>query len=204
MSYDTGVRAGYLAMITLTGSLAAACTREPEESLCPDIAPGDLIVTEVRGPQMPTDAVNGEWVELYNASGAAIDLIGLRIRFRRKDGSSEVSVIVRDNVTVAAGAYAVLGLFLNDGTRPAHVDYGFASDFKEGWLAAAAIDVESCGTRIDRATYDVLPKMGTFSFTGAMMPDADMNDDLRLWCTNGALSGATYPGSPRAANPPCP
>ena len=190
--------------VVLAVSLLVACAREPEESLCPDVQPGALIVTEVRGPQMPADAINGEWIELYNASSASVDLVGLRVRFRRKDGSSEIPVIVRENVPVAAGAYVVLGLFLNDASRPAHVDYGFASDFDESWLAAAAIDVESCGTRVDRATYDALPRMGTFSFGGGAPLDGDMNDDLRLWCTNASMTGATYPGSPRAANPPCP
>lgn len=193
-----------LAGIVAIGSLACACTREPADTLCPDLEAGDLIVTEVRGPQNPADAVNGEWVELYNASGANLDLRGLRVRFRRKDGSSEIPVLVRESVPVAADAYVVLGLFLNDGTRPAHVDYGFASDFTESWLAAAAIDVESCGTRVDRAVYDVLPKLGTFSLTGAMAPDTNANDDLRNWCTNEAMIGTTYPGTPKQANPPCP
>ena len=193
-----------VATVSVVCVAASGCTRDPEEALCPDVGAGALIVTEVRGPQMPADAVNGEWVELYNASGAAVDLIGVRVRFRRKDGSSEIPVIVRETVTVAPGAYAVLGLFLNDGTRPAHVDYGFASDYTESWLSAAAVDVESCGTLIDRATYDALPKMGTFSFSGTAPLDANMNDDLRLWCTDAAMSGATYPGTPRAANPPCP
>ncbi|HLL25062.1 MAG TPA: lamin tail domain-containing protein [Kofleriaceae bacterium] len=182
----------------------AACARDPEEAVCPDVAVGELIVTEVHGPQTPTDAANGEWIELYNASGNTIDLEGVRVRFRRKDGSSETRILVRDSVTVAAGGYVVLGLFLNDSTRPAHVDYGFAGDFTGSWLAGAAIDVESCGTRIDRATYDVLPKLGSFSLTGAMPPNADMNDDLRFWCTNAARVGATYPGSPQQANPTCP
>lgn len=195
------MRIGVLILLLAT---ASGCTRDPEDALCPEIGAGALIVTEVRGPQMPADAVNGEWVELYNASGAAVDLIGVRVRFRRMDGSSEIPVLVRENVSVAAGAYAVLGLFLNDGTRPQHVDYGFASDFTESWLSAAAIDVESCGTLIDRAKYDSLPKMGTFSFSGIAPLDANMNDDLRLWCTNAAMSGTAYPGSPRAANPPCP
>jgi hypothetical protein len=189
--------AGFLAIALVIG-----CARDPEEALCPDIAVGSLIVTEVRGPQSPVDAINGEWIELFNASGASIDLVGIKVRFRKKDGSGEIPILVRDDVNVAAGSYTVLGLFLNDDTRPAHVDYGFAGDFTESWLAAAAVDVESCGTRIDRATYDVLPKMGTFSF-GAM-PDTNMNDDLRLWCTNGAMMGTAYPGTPKMANPPCP
>ena len=180
------------------------CAREPEEALCPEVAVGDLIVTEVRGPQTPADPMNGEWIELFNASARAIDLEGIRIRFRRKDGSDEVPVIVRDSVSVAAGEYIVLGLFLNDATRPAHVNYGFASDFTQAWLPAAAVDVESCGVRIDRSTYDALPKLGSFSFNGAMTPDTNANDDLRNWCTNAATAGAVSPGSPQQANPPCP
>ncbi len=184
--------------------LLVACARDPEEALCPDLEVGDLIVTEVRGPQTPEDPVNGEWIELFNASGRSIDLRGTTVRFRRKDGSSEVKVIVRETTMVGAGAYVVLGLFLNNTMRPAHVNYGFATDFSEDWLAAAAVDVESCGTRIDRSTYDSLPKMGSYSFTGAMAPDTNANDDLRNWCTNPAANGAVFPGSPQQANPPCP
>ncbi len=202
MSYDSDVRAGYFAFAIVS---VVGCTRDPEDALCPKIASGDLVVTEVHGPQSPEDAINGDWIELYNASGRDLDLLGLRVRFRRKDGSTEIPVIVRDSVNAGAGSYTVLGLFNNDATRPQHVDYGFAGDFTESsWLAAAAIDVESCGTLIDRSTYDVLPKMGSFSYDGAMMPDANANDDLRNWCTNPAMIGSSYPGSPKAANPPCP
>jgi hypothetical protein len=200
-SYDTSVRVvGLLAII----SLAAACARDTEEVLCPELAPGDLIITEVRGPQTPADAINGEWVELFNASGRALDLIGTHLRFRRKDGSSEVSVFVRENLTVGAGDYVVLGLFLNDATRPSHVNYGFAGDFTEDWLMAAAIDIETCGTFVERATYDALPKQGTFSLTGAIPPDRNTNDDLANWCTNATPAGTAFPGTPQQANPPCP
>jgi hypothetical protein len=186
------------------GSLAAGCAREPEDALCPELAAGALVVTEVRGPQTPADAGNGEWIELYNASGGEVDLIGLRVRFRRKDGSSEVAILVRDHLPVAAGGRAVLGLFLDDATRPAHVDYGFAVDFTESWLAAAAIDVESCGRRIDRAIYDLLPKQGTFALSGSGEPSAAANDDPGSWCTDASTAGSVFPGSPRQPNPPCP
>lgn len=137
------------------------------------------------------------WVELYNASGGSVDLEGTKIRFRKKDGSSEVPVIVRRSLTVAPGGYAVLGLVNDDTSRPAHIDYGFAGDFHQGFLPAAAVDVEACGTRIDRATYDVLPKTGTYSLGSA--PTADDNDIPASWCTN-----ATPEGTPQQANPPCP
>lgn len=176
---------------------AAGCTRDPAPAECPDIVEGDIVVTELRGPQTPDDTL-GPWIELYNATGATIDLEGLKIRFRKKDGSSEVPVIVRRSLPVAAGAYVVLGLVNDDDTRPSHIDYGFASDFHVGFLPAAAVDVEACGTQIDRATYDVLPKTGTYSL-GSTPPTFENNDVPANWCTNDASEG-----TPKQANPTCP
>jgi hypothetical protein len=104
---------------------------------------------------------------------------------------------VRRSVTVAAGAYTVLGLVPDD-QRPDYVDYGFFDDFHVTFLSAAAVDVEACGTRIDRATYDVLPKTGTYSL-GTNPPTANANDDPAAWCTN-----MTSAGTPKQANPACP
>ncbi|HEY5951061.1 MAG TPA: hypothetical protein VIV40_36470 [Kofleriaceae bacterium] len=181
----------------LTVVLAVGCTRDPAPAECPPIDAGDLVLTEFRGEQNPEDLVGGIWVELYNASGTSIDLEGTKIRFRKKDGSSEVPIIVRRSVTVAGGAYAVLGLFNDDDSRPAFMDYGFAMDFHQGFLPAAAVDVEACGTLIDRATYDVLPKTGTYSL--GVTPDASQNDIPASWCVN-----ATPEGTPKQANPACP
>jgi hypothetical protein len=175
--------------------LAVGCARDPLAAECPDLTAGELVVTELRGPQSPADSL-GVWIELYNASGGTVDLLGTKIRFRTKDGSSEVPVLVRRSVTVAAGGYAVLGLVNDDATRPPHIDYGFAGDFHRGFLPAAAVDVEACGTRIDRAVYDVLPRTGTHSL--GVAPNADENDIPAAWCTN-----ATPEGTPQQANPPC-
>lgn len=186
------MRAG-LVVLGLVG-----CARDPVEEVCPAIAEGDLVVTEIRGPQ---DDNEGPWVELFNASSAPIDLAGIKIRFRRKDGSSEIPVLVRRSVTVSPGDYAVLGLFFDidivaDQT-PAHVDYGFLDDFNGTWLSAAAVDVETCGLLVDRATYDALPDVGTYSLGGA--PDADNNNLPASWCFD-----ATVAGTPGAANTACP
>jgi hypothetical protein len=177
----------------------AACARDPAAAECPDVAPGDLVVTEIRGPQSGTDTL-GVWIELYSVK--AIDLAGTKIRFRKKDGSTETDVLVRRSLPVSAGQYVTLGLFPDDDTRPAYIDYGMASDYHTSFLGAAAIDVEACGTRIDRAVYDALPAMGTFSLGGE--PTADANDLPANWCTDAAMDGATYPGTPQQANHACP
>jgi hypothetical protein len=182
------VRVGLLIL-----SVAVGCARDPEPAICPSIVEGDLVVTEVRGPQ---DDLEGPWIELFNASSASIDLAGIKVRFRRKDGSAEIPVLVRRPLAVGSGEYAVLGLFF-DAEVPAHVDYGFLDDFEGTWLGAAAIDVETCGQRVDLATYDALPEVGTYSLGGE--PDADNNNLPTAWCTD-----ATPAGTPGAANNACP
>jgi len=199
MGYDRAVRVTGLTVTAL--ALAVGCTRDPLPAECPDVGVGDLVVTEIRGPQPSGDTL-GVWLELYNASGGTVDLKGTKIRFRKKDGSSEVDVLVRRSVPAAAGAYTVLGLFPDDDTRPSYVDYGFAGDFHVSFLPAAAVDVEACGTRIDRAVYDQLPAMGTYSL--GVAPDADANDLPTNWCTDGTMAGTTYPGTPQQANIACP
>jgi hypothetical protein len=178
-----------LALVVLVG-----CARDPAPAECPDVAVGDLVVTEIRGPQSGADTL-GVWVELYSVN--AVDLQGVKVRFRKKDGSTETDVIVRRSLPVGAGQYVTLGLFADDDTRPSYIDYGMAGDYHDSFLPAAAIDVEACGVRIDRATYDSLPKLGTYSLGGA--PSADSNDLPASWCTNPSAAG-----TPQQANPACP
>ena len=183
-------------------AFSGACTRDPVEAVCPSIPEGALVITEIRGPQSPADN-DGPWVELYNASASTIDLAGIEVRFRHKDGSGEIPILVRRTQTVAAGEYVVLGLFLDDDpNKPTFVDYGFADDFAasgtSSWLPAAAIQVDSCGERIDAMQYDVLPKTGTYSL-GVMPPNDTDNDLSASWCTD-----STPAGTPRAANNACP
>lgn len=173
------------------------CVRAPEQAVCPTLHEGDLAVTEIRGPQTDEADTLGQWLELYNASGSSVDLQGMTIRFRKKDGSSETDVLIRRSVVAAADSYTVLGPF-DDEARPDYVDYGFASDFVGvTWLAAAAVDVDSCGELIDRVTYDALPKLGTYSFGGP--PSASGNDFPTAWCTD-----ATAAGTPQQENVACP
>ena len=198
LRYSTAVRVIGPSVAAAALALAAGCARDPAPAKCPSLAVGDLVVTEIRGQQSPDDGTP-VWVELYNASSSGIDLEGTKIRFRKKDGSSEVDVIVRRSVSVVAGGYTTLGLVPDDPPeRPDYIDYGFIDDFHVGFLPAAAVDVEACGTRIDRAVYDVLPKVGSFSL-GTNPPNANDNDVPLSWCTN-----ATPAGTPKQANPACP
>jgi hypothetical protein len=193
LGYDSGVRVG---LIPLVAALSSACVREPGPELCPEVARGELVITEFRGPPSPDDGTK-PWVEVYNASGRTVDLFGTRIRFRKLDGSGENAILVRRELSFAAGEYAVLGLNV-DTNLPPYLDYGFAADYGTSWLDTSAVQLESCGVEIDRADYASLPDSGTFSL-GVNPPDADANDLATAWCID-----ATPAGSPRAANAACP
>ena len=198
LRYDTVVRLAALFVISL---LAGGCTRDPAEAVCPEISEGDLVVTEIGGPQTGTESLR-EFVEIYNASGRAVDLYGVKVRFRRRDGSSEIDILVRRSVPTQAGSYTVLGRD-DDLARADYIDYGFGPDFSETWLGAAAVDVEACGVQIDRAIYDSLPRVGTYSLE-TTPPTGEANDLPANWCTDARMNTGSFPGSPQQANVACP
>jgi hypothetical protein len=188
------VRALGLTVAALALVPVVACTRD-EVGDCVDISPGDVVITEFRGSQTGEET-SLIWVELFNTTSRSVDLESLKVRYRTIDGDTDIPVLIRRSLPLAASGYVVLGLVPDDELPPS-IDYGFSGDFHQGYLAAAAVDLIACDTLIDRARYDNLPKAGTYSFGGT--PTADNNDDPTMWCTN-----PTSEGTPKMANPPCP
>ncbi len=204
--------------VAAIGGMQAACARDPVADHCPAVSEGGIVVTEVRGSQSGEDAY-GKWIELYNASGSAIDLEGLELSLLRVDGGASGSILVRDSVPVGAGGYAVIGRF-DPGEGPDFIDYGYvlpcegsSSGCDPRWLDtsfydAAAVNVIACGVRIDRAIYRDLPSKGTWSLDGALAPpDATTNDDEANWCVDATEDADTptlgYRGTPGEENRPC-
>jgi hypothetical protein len=189
-------------LFVFLAALSSGCARDSFDAQCSDLEVGDLVVTEIGGPQtgMPSLA---PWIELYNASGRSVDLSGVMLRFRSPSGGSETDTIVRRSLVVAAGGYVVLGLS-GDVVRPAYIDYGLV-DFYVSWPAVAVVDVEACGARIDRVQYPALPRTGTYSLGAldAQPPTAQANDIPANWCTD-TTSAGIFPGTPQRANNACP
>ena len=193
----------------LVALLVAACSRDPLEVPCPDLQPGELVVTEIRGAQSPEPGY-GEWIEIYNGSADTVDLTGLRVTLTRLvDGTAAASFILRGGASTeaAAGTYFVLGRF-PAGDEPAYVQYGYAADFDADLPTGAAVDVSSCGERMDRMIYRSLPGEGTYSLSGAIdPPGGDDNDDEDAWCVD-LTEDADTPsmgirGTPGEKNIPC-
>jgi hypothetical protein len=190
-------------LVLLSAGAWVGCQTDPVEHICPDVAYGELVITEVRGDQDPDDSL-GQWIEIYNASGLEQDLIGLHLRLRTLDGSSDDRIIIRRSVPIAADGYAVIGLGPDD-ARPDGVDYGAGADAGTAMFSIGVIDLDGCDDTLDDTVYadrlqysNGLPGLGTYSL-GTAPPTADGNDMLVNWCTN-----LTPAGTPGVANPPCP
>jgi hypothetical protein len=195
-------RAGLVALALA----ATACGRDALDDGCPTVAAGDLAVTELRGPQDDADGPNGQWIELY--ATRATSLGGLQVDVTKLDGSDGGSFLVRADLDLAAGAYAVLGGF-PAGEAPAHVDYAYGDDLGDDLFATAAITIAACGVEVDRIIYRDLTDFGTLALDGAIdPPSAAANDDETAFCVDDRLDDsnptAGAGGTPGASNPPCP
>jgi hypothetical protein len=172
--------------------------RDPETAVCADVA-----ISEIRKAASSDTLVS--WVELYNTTASPIGMRGLELRFRNPTGASETDVVIKRDFDAAPGAYVTLGLASDDDSmRPAYLDYGFLDDFTGTWPSDAALELDSCDTKIDLVQYGSLPSMGTLSLDGANPPSADDNDFVTNFCTDATLVGTTYPGTPQHPNITCP
>ncbi len=217
------------ALPTATGlvlglALTSACDRAAEPLLCGDLGPGALVLTEVRGGPTITDD-SGQWIELFNASPAAVELAGLAISFDSIGGSLDQRVLIRRSHLVEPGGYAVVGKFA-DGSQPAHVDVGWGTTPalpRDGVISLACGDevdgiaftsLTDPAQVVDRLPYD--PPMagkGTYAL-GLMPPTAVGNDAAGAWCADSTETFGPcdadsnclkyYQGTPGAPNRGCP
>jgi len=226
------------AIALVGGAGASGCVHEPLPCLS-DLEAGELVITELRGPQDPDDT-RGQWIELFNATDRELDLAGLRGTIRPLDGSPvdgdlSLTFLVREPLPVAPGGYVVLGTLPLDEARRPELDYSFNADFRReppeieeasGGVVTlppdenadprelfgnARLQLHACDQLVDELIYVELPTMGTFSYDGSVVPDAEGNDDLTRWCTDateapteGPQTATGRPGSGGEANRPCP
>jgi hypothetical protein len=199
LRYIPAVR--FASLVPLPALLAASgCTRDAEQRFCPDVVEGDLVITEIGGPQSGDESLT-PFFEVYNASNGTVDLEGVRFRLRKLDGDEAGTFIVRRGVTVETGGYVTLG-YTADAAAPLYVDYGFTADFHNPFPTAGAVDMSSCEVLLDRALFEDLPSTGTYSL-GTQPPSAEANDYPIEWCTDDTVNDGSFPGSPQRANPEC-
>lgn len=208
------LKLGLLGLLGMTIACGPSCVREPLSSVCPDLAPGDLVVTEIRGKQTGSYR---QWIEIHNASDAAVPVGGLRVILTQLDGVGTQTFLVRDEgLELPAGGYLVLG-----GGDPAaldYIDYDYTPDLHSAsdpnqpgdLYTGATLELRACETLVDKLIYRGLPSTGTIALDGAAPPDAAANDDTSVgWCVDDRVSDGPQTqigirGTPGEPNPPCP
>lgn len=216
-------RLGFAVGLIALGGSAGGCTREALPEICPHVAEGELVISELRGDQAEAGSF-GHYLEVYNASDSTIDLAGLRVRQLALDGD-ELEFFVRESVDVAPGAYAVIGPgFPED--KDSWIDYGFGWDISSdgaenpsGQLMrfrAAELELTACGEVIDAVSValDAITRTGTVACGNADNPPSASENDLLedppsagCWCVDDLeadpsqpLFGVGLPGTPGRPN----
>ena len=165
---------------------------------------GDLLITEIMYNPLALSDTEGEWIEVYNNSGHAINLKDLVIR----RGSATTFHQISTDVNLAAGAYAVLG---RTSTAASHVDYVYPS-----------INLTNTGDEIIINTYGTTGMDGTiicsvdYSLTGfltnlngkSLQLDPSVHDAAEAqigsnWCASTVTYSTGDYGTPGAANSNC-
>jgi len=206
------------------------CARDPEPLYgCHDLEPGDVRITEIRGPQAVADN-RGQWIELANLTGEVIDLGGVAIDIEQLNGDGKGRWLVRSrSALVDAGGFFVMGHHgPNPDDVPPFIDYSFFTDwFTEAPTISltlpdgttfempvfgsesatksvydeARLKIDACGVELDSVVYRGLPNNGTHSLDVATM----------TWCSDetpaeddgGPQFYIGIPGTPGETNRPC-
>lgn len=196
-----------LAENTYSGDVTASSTGATDKTItvsglvnpaavCANV--GDIIITEImQNPSAAADA-DGEYFEVYNTTGSAIDMIGWTI----SDADSE-SHTIGSTLVVPANGYAVLGINSDSVTNGGvSVDYQYS-----GFNLANGADeiIISCSSNvIDQVSYDGGPTFpdpngASMELSTTAMNSTD-NDNGANWGTATSTFGSGDKGTPGAAN----
>jgi endonuclease/exonuclease/phosphatase family metal-dependent hydrolase len=164
-------------------------------------ASAQLVINEIiQNPSAVSDG-NGEWFELYNPDGVAVDINGWTI----KDDGVDTHIIANGGpLLVPAGGYLVLGNNTDSGTNGGvTVAYDYGSWFLSN-SADEVVLLNDSLVEIDRVNYDGGPNFP--DPTGASMilssPGVDNNVGAN-WCESTSAFGDGDLGTPGAANDVC-
>ncbi|KIG13120.1 hypothetical protein DB30_00585 [Enhygromyxa salina] len=163
---------------------------------------GALVISEVVANVPGADA-GLEWFEIYNASGASIDLQGLTLVYAKTDGTGRKTHTITRSVELPAGGYAVVGSMLDELVEGMpNVDYGYANVLGEFGNTAGYLAIE-CDDIIDEIYYVDASENASRTLSGFQAPDAIANDDLDSWCDSKTALSPEFAATPRAANDLC-
>lgn len=170
---------------------------------------GDLVITEIMNNPAAVLDTAGEWLEIYNATSAAIDLQGMSLRHQDWSVNPNAVEPITGSVVVPPGGYVVLGINGNTGTNGnVAVDYVYGSTVNlandDDYLA-----IEDANQNvIDEVYYDELsgldPNGKSRSLNPLYLNGYDNDDDTYFCEASTTMGGGTDLGTPKAGNDSCP
>jgi hypothetical protein len=181
------------------------CGREElvAASACNDLAPGDLVITEVHANPDGSDG-DGEYIELFNASGAPLPLDGLTLISSRPSGTGAKTHRLL-GASMPDGGYLVVGNAPRD-SMPRHVDYSYGSTLGSLRNSDAAVSIRCGEILIDQVSYERTTDGRALELDGRLAPDHELNDEASHWCVSPEGVDEVFPGNfgtPGALNSPC-
>ena len=165
-------------------------------------AAGALVFTEIMNDTgASVGEPEGEWIEVYNPAGYAVDLRGMRVR-----DANTMSAITAAGppLLVLPRAYAVIGRAMNlgisGGMNLALATYDTVSLNNSG-SETVTLSTET-GAQIDSVTYGAgwPVTSGRSKSLRPMILDATMNDMGANWCAGGPSYAPANYGTPGAPN----
>ena len=166
---------------------------------------GDVLINEyMQNPMTPVLDNDGEWIELYNNTGAAIDLFGWTIQ---DSGWDEIRIVT--TLVLPASGYVVLGR-TDDQTLigTLTVNYAYREELSLSNAADEIILLDPAGTQIDIVEYDEATGWpDPTGFSTALDPPAQngQNNDPTVWCqhalSDGMGNSADYDGNGNIGTP---
>lgn len=191
-----------------------------------DLTTGDLVISEIMAAPNGVAGSDGEWFEIYNASGVDVDLNGLILENNKFDVFEAQSITVDEIVYLPAGEYA---LFVTKSdpaingdlpftyTRPTDSDptptapndyhFEFVSFTLKNRPNTLTLRHPDGTTLFDEVIYDSSfpANNGSSIQLDPSALDDLSNDDAENWCIGRTLIGTTTGnfGSPGVENGPC-
>jgi len=157
------------------------------------VSAGEVLISEVMFDPAAVDGDFGEWIELYNVTGAEVDLEGVVVQ--DDDGAG---FAVEGPLRVPAGGFVVLGTS-NDtaanGGCP--VDYAYSVDAVKLGNEGDSVTLIATGVPLDSFIWDASV------FTVAEGSALQLDRAADAWCLATAPYGDGDLGTPGAANSPC-
>ncbi len=176
------------------------------------LVPGDLVITEIMyDPDAVSDG-DGEWFELYNATGHTVNLLDLVVADDPGYAAADIFTVSSDVLASAGGRVVFIASGNTDTNGGIKADYDYAGggvslnnsgdDVFVGVTSGASV------TTLDSVTYDELLSWpvakGMSIELRDTMVNSSSNDRASSWCKATGVAGSTTDlGSPGAASTGC-